>query len=133
MAYHVEFVAKDRGTCGTTIWARSVLVSSSGVPEGIVKVGGYDVDGVLGSNPEKLVLVGGRLVCQVWGWLVHITFVLVMKIPVTRHVGPCSSWLVTQGEVKVFAPLVRILGREVILVQLLFVVGFGQRHVVGHG
>jgi len=131
MAYHVEFVAKDRGTCGTTIWACSVLVSSSGVPEGIVKMGGYDVDGVLGSNPEKLELVGGRLVCQVWGWLVHITFVL--KMPVTRHVGPCSSSWVTQREVKVFAPLIRVLGRKVILVQLLFVVGFGQRHVVGHG
>ena len=32
-----------------------------------------------------------------------------------------------------FAPLIRVLGRKVILVQLLFVVGFGQRHVVGHG
>ena len=47
---------------------------------------------------------------QVWGLLVHITFVLVMKMLV--HVSLCSSWWVTQGEVKVFAPLVRTLGRE---------------------
>ena len=78
------------------------------------------MDGVLGSNLEKLdsELIRGGLVCQVSGWLVHNTFVLVMKMPV--HVGPCSSWWVTQGEVKVFAPLVRALGREVILVRLLF-------------
>ena len=110
MAYHVEFVAKDGVTCGKTIWARSVLVNSSGVPEGTVKVGGYDVDSVLGSNPEKLELVGGKLVCQVWGWLVRITFMLVTKMPV--HVGACSSWWVTQGEVKAFAPLVRALERS---------------------
>ena len=64
MAYHAEFVANHRGTCGKTTWACSVLVSSSGVLEGIVKVGGYDVDGVLGSNPEKLELVVGGLVCH---------------------------------------------------------------------
>jgi len=72
----------------------SVLVVSSGVAEGIVKVGGlvgvYDVDGVLRSNPEKLESVGGGLVCQVQGWLVHTTFVFVMKMPV--HVCLHSSW-----------------------------------------
>ena len=65
--------------------------------------------------------------CQVWDWLVHTTFVLVMQIP--AHVSPLSSWWVTQEEVEVFPPLVRALIQEVILVQLLLVVGFGQRHV----
>jgi len=80
------------------IWAHSVLVISSGVAEGIVKVGGlvggYDVDGVLRSNSEKLELVGGGLVCQVWGWLVYTTFVFGMKMPV--HVCPHSWVLKTQ-------------------------------------
>jgi len=85
-------------------------------------VGLYDADGVLGSNVGELELVGGGLMCQVWGWLVHTTFVLVMEIP--AHVCPHSSWWVTQEEVEVFPPLVRALILEVILVQLLFVVGF---------
>ena len=50
MTYHVEFVAQGRGTCGEVIQAHSVLVISSGVPEGMAKVGLYDADGVLGSN-----------------------------------------------------------------------------------
>jgi len=89
MAYHVEFVTQDRGTCGEAIRTHFVLVISSGVLEGIVKKGGYDVDGVLSSNPETLALVGRGLVCQILGWLVNTTFVFVMKMPV--HVCLHSS------------------------------------------
>ena len=78
MAYHVELVTQDCGTCGEAIRIHSVLIISSGVPEGIVKVGGYDVEGVLGSNLEELELVRGGLMCQVWDWLVNCTFVIVM-------------------------------------------------------
>jgi len=80
------------GTYGAAIRAHSVLEISSGVPESIGLVGGYDVESVLRSNHEKLEFVGGGFVCLVWGWLVHTTFVFIMKMPV--HVSLYSSWIV---------------------------------------
>jgi len=76
--------------CGEAVQAHSVLVVRSMVPVCIVTVAGYNVDGMLGSILKELSLIGGGLVCQVWGYLVHTTCVCVMEMPM--HVHSHTSW-----------------------------------------
>ena len=54
LTYDVELITKDPGTCGKTVWTHTILVISSWVPECIMEVGGYDVDGMLGADPKEL-------------------------------------------------------------------------------
>jgi len=46
--------------CGhvLAVRARPVLVICSGVSEGVMQVGGYNVDSMLSSNPKEFKLVG---------------------------------------------------------------------------
>ena len=63
----MELIIKDPGTCGKTVWTHTILLISSWVLECIMEVGGYDVDGLLGADPQELYLVGSGLVGEVWG------------------------------------------------------------------
>jgi len=54
MVYLVDFVNKYCGACAEAVQAHLVLVISFRVPECIVKVGGYNVDGMLGLNPQEI-------------------------------------------------------------------------------
>ena len=54
----MELITKDPGTCGKTVWTHTILVISSWVPEYIVEVGRYNVDGMLSADPKELYLVG---------------------------------------------------------------------------
>jgi len=54
LTYDVELITKDPGTCDRTVWTHTILVISSWVPECIMEVGRYDVDGILGADPKEL-------------------------------------------------------------------------------
>jgi len=54
LTYDVELITKDPGTCGKTVWTNTILIISSWVPERIMEVGRYDVDGMLGADPKEL-------------------------------------------------------------------------------
>jgi len=54
LTYDVELITKDPGTCGKTVWTHTILVISSWVPECIMEVGRYNVDGLLGADPKEL-------------------------------------------------------------------------------
>jgi len=54
LTYDVELITRDPGTCGKTVWTHTILVISSWVPEYIMDVGRYNVDGMLGADPKEL-------------------------------------------------------------------------------
>jgi len=49
----VDLITKDLGTCDKTVWTHTILVISSWVPECIMKMGGYDVDEMLGADLKE--------------------------------------------------------------------------------
>jgi len=57
-----------------------------------MEVGRYNVDGMLGAHPKELYLIVWGLLGEIWGWLIHAMFVLVVEVPV--YVCPHSSWWV---------------------------------------
>ena len=70
------------------------------------------MDCVLGADPKELYLIGRRLVGELWGWLIHTTFVFVMEM--LMHICPYLSWPVAQRNLEVFSVLVRALSLQVI-------------------
>jgi len=54
LTYDVELITKDLGTWGKTVWTHTTFVISSWGFECIMKVGTYNVDGVLGADQKVL-------------------------------------------------------------------------------
>ena len=50
----MELITKDPGTCVKKVLTHTILVISSWVPECMMEVGGYDVDGMLGADLKEL-------------------------------------------------------------------------------
>jgi len=123
VAYHADFVTKYCSACGEAVHACSVLVVRSQVPECIVQVGEYSVDGMLGSKPKELEVIGGGLVRQVWGWLENATRVCVMEIPMRSC--PHVSRRIIECKLELCSPLIRALNLEAFLAQHLFATRFG--------
>ena len=54
LTYVVALITEDPGTCGKTVWTHTILAISPWVPECIMEVGKYNVDGMLGADPKEL-------------------------------------------------------------------------------
>jgi len=67
---------------------------------------------------------------QVGGRLVHAAFVFAVEMPV--HICSHSSWWVTDCQLEILQPLVRVLGLKIFLIGLLFVKDFDNSHILGH-
>ena len=65
MTYDMDFISEYWYACVKTVRAQPVLVICARISECVMKVGGYNVDSMLSSNPKEFELVEAELVGEV--------------------------------------------------------------------
>ena len=87
--------------------------------ECMVKLGRYNVNGMLCPDPKEFQLVRARLMSEIWlvyTWYMHAAFVFVVQMPM--YICSHSSWRIIECKLEVLqvSPLIRASRLKVFLV-----------------